>query len=96
MTKEDFITELSQRMQVSFVDAGKALHHFVGALQSVLMKGEELTLPGFGKFTVRKKSAREMRHPQTGGKLKVDAKSVPVFKAGDALKMQVNNALRKE
>jgi DNA-binding protein HU-beta len=94
MTKDDFITALSERMQTTKVQAEEAFTHCMGALQTLLMKGDKLTIPGFGVFMTRKREARTGRNPKTGQPLPVDAKFVPVFKPGDALKMKVNNALR--
>jgi nucleoid DNA-binding protein len=51
-----------------------------------LKKKNDVTLIGFGTFAVKKRKARAGRNPQTGEKLKIKAKNVPVFKAGKALK----------
>jgi DNA-binding protein HU-beta len=54
-----------------------------------LKAGEEVQLPGFGKFSVRERKAREGRNPQTGEKMKIAAQKVPAFSAGNALKEAV-------
>ena len=92
--KNDFIQALSKRMGVAKEEAGRSFDHCIEALRELLLKGGELTIPGFGKFMTKEKKARTMRHPQTGQSLPVEAKVVPVFKPGAALKMKVNNALR--
>ena len=51
-----------------------------------LKKGNEVTLPGFGKLTVKKRAAREGRNPATGEAMKIKAKKVPHFSAAKALK----------
>jgi DNA-binding protein HU-beta len=48
--------------------------------------GEEVQIPGFGKFYVRDQKAREGRNPQSGEKMKIPASKVPAFKAGKSLK----------
>ncbi len=55
-----------------------------------LKKKEAVTLVGFGTFAVRKRKARTGRNPQTGEKLKISAKNIPVFKPGKALKEAVS------
>jgi DNA-binding protein HU-beta len=41
---------------------------------------------GFGKFYVREQKAREGRNPQTGEKMRIPARKVPTFSAGNSLK----------
>ena len=41
-------------------------------------------------FEVSERSAREGRNPQTGEPMKIDASKAPKFKAGKALKDEVN------
>jgi DNA-binding protein HU-beta len=47
-------------------------------------------LVGFGTFSVRKRSARTGRNPQTGETIQIAEAQVPSFKAGKALKDAVN------
>lgn len=51
-----------------------------------LKKGEPVSIFGFGKFSVIKRSARKGRNPRTGETVKVQAKKTPKFKAGVGLK----------
>ena len=51
--------------------------------------GEEVWLPGFGKFYIREQKAREGKNPQTGERMQIGARKVPAFKAGKALKESV-------
>ncbi|MCA1839864.1 MAG: HU family DNA-binding protein [Actinomycetota bacterium] len=67
-----------------FVDAT------LGAVESALAKGDRVVLPGFGTFTARPRKARTGRNPQTGAAVKIAATTVPVFKAGQALKAIVS------
>jgi hypothetical protein len=64
--------------------------------KNVLKADEDLTLPGFGRFYVHKRPARMGRDPKHNIKMQIPAKSVPVFKAGDALKLHVASWLKKE
>ena len=38
----------------------------IAALRDAAVRGEEVSLPGFGKFKVQNKPARQGRNPQTG------------------------------
>ena len=67
-------------------EAEKHLEAFTTAVSEALNAGEEVQLPGFGKFYVREQKAREGRNPQSGEKMRIEARKVPAFKAGKALK----------
>ena len=55
-----------------------------------LKKGDKVQLVGFGTFEVSERAAREGRNPQTGKTMKIAACKAPKFKAGKALKDEVN------
>ncbi len=55
-----------------------------------LQRGEEVSLVGFGTFSVRPRAARSGRNPKTGETITIQASRVPSFKAGKALKDAVD------
>jgi DNA-binding protein HU-beta len=63
-------------------------------IQKSVKKGEKVSLPGFGTFERRQRSARTARNPQTGESIKVKASKVPAFKPGSAFKEFVNGGRR--
>ena len=67
-------------------EAAAAVDCVLDAIAKALKKKEDVTLVGFGTFTVKKRKARSGRNPQTGEKIKIKAKSVPAFRPGKALK----------
>ena len=50
----------------------------------------KVTLVGFGTFSAKKREARTGRNPQTGEAVKIAARTVPGFKAGNKLKDALN------
>lgn len=58
--------------------------------QTALKAGDEVTLPGLGKLTVKQKAARTGRNPATGEEIDIPAKNAPHFSAAKALKDAVN------
>lgn len=56
-----------------------------------LARGDKITLPGIGKFTVAERAARTGRNPQTGEALEIPASRQPKFKAAKVLKEAVAN-----
>ena len=50
----------------------------------------KVTLVGFGTFTAKARAAKTGRNPQTGEAVKIAARTVPGFKAGNKLKDALN------
>ncbi|MGH2821309.1 MAG: HU family DNA-binding protein [Actinomycetota bacterium] len=74
----------SKRVVSDILDAA------VSQIQKSVKKGEKVTLPGFGTFERRQRSARTARNPQTGEPIKVKASKVPAFKPGTGFKTFVS------
>ena len=53
-------------------------------------KGEEVSIPGFGKFKVQNKPARTGRNPATGGTIEIAASKKVSFAPAKQLKDAVN------
>lgn len=53
-------------------------------------QGKEISLIGFGSFSVSKIEARNGRNPRTGEALKIAAYNQPKFKVGQKLKDACN------
>lgn len=88
MTKQDLINKVAAT-GLTKKQAAEALNAVTEGITSALKKGERVQLIGFGSFSVRKRAARTGRNPRTGKEIKLPARKVPVFKAGEALKKAV-------
>ncbi len=91
MNKSELIDEVADAADISKASASRALDGLVNAITKALKKNDEVTLVGFGTFTVRKRAARSGRNPRTGETIKIAASRVPGFKPGKALKDAVNS-----
>jgi DNA-binding protein HU-beta len=89
MTKAELVGIMKKEANISKATAEKALQSFLNAVTKALKRGEKLTLPGFGTFSVAKRKARVGRNPQTGKEIKIPAKKVPRFKPGILLKNSI-------
>ncbi len=89
MTKAELIRRVAEEAKISKASAEKAVNAFTDYVTKALKKGDKLTLPGFGTFSVAKRKARAGRNPQTGKEIKIPARKVPKFKAGSLLKSLV-------
>lgn len=86
MTKVELIGKVAEKTHMTKKDVGICLDAFLGTIQEALMAGDKVQLTGFGTFEVRERSARKGRNPQTGAEIDIDARQVPVFRAGKVLK----------
>jgi DNA-binding protein HU-beta len=86
MNKKQLIEQMVANTDSPKSEAEKYLEAFTRAISEALKTGEEVQIPGFGKFYVRDQKAREGRNPQSGEKMKIPASKVPAFKAGKSLK----------
>ena len=89
MTKTELIDKVAEKTGLTKKDSGKTIDAMIAAISGALAKGNKVQLVGFGSFEVKKRQARKGRNPQTGAEIKIAARTVPVFKAGKALKDSV-------
>ncbi len=90
MNKAELVAAMAEKTELSKKDAEKALKAFTEVVAETLKKGDKIQLVGFGTFEVAERAAREGRNPQTGETMKIAASKAPKFKAGKALKDDIN------
>lgn len=90
MTKAELINAVAAKGGYSKKEAEKALSTVIGTITDTLTNGDKVSLVGFGTFEVRERAAKDGINPLTKKPIHVDAKKVPAFKAGKALKDAVN------
>ena len=90
MNKTELVAAMAEQAEMTKKDAEKALTAFTEVVAKELKNGGKVQLVGFGTFEVSERSAREGRNPQTGEPMKIAASKAPKFKAGKALKDEVN------
>jgi len=66
--------------------AKEAIEATLEQIANELGSGNEVSLPGFGKFAISERSARMGRNPQTGETIEIKASRVPRFSAASNLK----------
>lgn len=90
MNKAKLIDSVASAANLSKADAGRAVDAVVGAITSALSDGDQVSVVGFGTFSVKHRAARSGRNPRTGETIQIAASNVPGFKAGKALRDAVN------
>jgi nucleoid DNA-binding protein len=71
--------------------AEAAVKGFEQVVEEAVSKGQEINLPGFGKFAVTLKPARTGRNPKTGEAVEIETRYAVKFKPGKALKDAANS-----
>ena len=90
MTKAELVDFIAEKADLTKADAGRALEAVMEGVTKGLKETGKVTLVGFGTFSAKKREARTGRNPQTGEAVKIAARTVPGFKAGNKLKDALN------
>lgn len=90
MNKSELLANLADETGLKKADAEKFLEAFISNVTKVMASGDKLQLVGFGTFEGKERAAKEGINPATGAKITIAACKVPTFKAGKALKDEVN------
>ncbi len=90
MNKAELIDAIADAADISKAAAARALDGMVDAITGAMKEGDQVSLIGFGTFSVKQRAARQGRNPQTGETIQIKASNIPSFKAGKALKDAVN------
>lgn len=90
MNKTELIDAIATAADLPKASAGRALDAMLDSITNELKMGEQVALVGFGTFSVKDRSARSGRNPQTGATIEIKASRVAGFKPGKGLKDALN------
>jgi integration host factor subunit beta len=97
MTKSELIQKLAERNPHLYMrDVEKIVDTIFDEITAALARGDRVELRGFGAFSVKERGARTGRNPRTGENVHVDAKRLPFFKTGKALRERLNGGTPEE
>lgn len=68
-------------------DVSAIVDAILAVVEDSLKRGEEVSIHGFGSLGIHQRAARQTVHPATGEPVEVDARYVPKFNFGNALRM---------
>jgi len=89
MNKASLVEKVQSVLGGTKAEAERAVDALFDSIVAELKKGGEVSVAGFGIFSVKKRAARTARNPRTGETVKVPAMNVPKFRAAKALKDSV-------
>ena len=90
MNKSEFVKYIATMHDCTQIESEKALDMFVSSAISALSDGNEVSLIGFGNFSVSPTPARTGRNPSTGEAIEISARNQVKFRVGKTLKDSVN------
>lgn len=90
MNKTDLVTAVAEDAQIDKNKAAAAVESVIKQIQSALLEGQEVRLPGFGNFKVADRKATTARNPRTGETVDVPASKVAKFAPAKGLKEALN------
>lgn len=90
MNKTELVAQIAEAAGLSKVAAKAALEAALDAMKAALVKGDKVSLIGFGTLAVAERPAREGINPATKEKITIPARNVVKFKAGAELNAAVN------
>lgn len=89
MNKTELVNEIASAVSATKTEASRFLEAFIDVVTHSLRNGEQVVVTGFGTLSVDERAERDGRHPQTGQTIRIPAKKVVKFKAGNVLKETV-------
>ncbi|MFC1625375.1 HU family DNA-binding protein [Patescibacteria group bacterium] len=93
MNKASIVEDVTAKTGGSKADAERLVDGLFGSIVDALKGGQEVSIAGFGIFSVKDRAARTARNPRTGETVQVAATKVPKFRAAKALKDAVKGSM---
>lgn len=98
MNKSEFIASVAEKAEMSKAAAARAVDAIFdtasGAIAEAVNTVGQVSIPGFGKFSSKKRAARTGRNPRTGQEIKIPERTRVAFSAGKGLKESVSGTAK--
>jgi DNA-binding protein HU-beta len=92
MNTTDLAGPIAEAHGISKAAAKQIVDGVFSTIIDAAAKGEEISIPGFGKFKVQSKPERQGRNPSNGETITIAASKKIAFSAAKALKDTLNPA----
>jgi DNA-binding protein HU-beta len=90
MTKNELGEQVAQSLGIPASQGRQAIETVIETISGELARGGEVSLAGFGKFSVSHRAARQGRNPATGQTIQIAASKAAKFSSASALKKRLN------
>jgi DNA-binding protein HU-beta len=95
VNKSQLVEQVANDTGLRTADARRAVDSVIATVQKSLKRGEDVSLTGFGRFSVVKRAARKGVNPQTREPIRIRASKAAKFTPGAGLKEAVAGRRRK-
>ena len=86
MNKNDLVEALAEEHELTKTFARDLVESVFQTITDAALKGEEVSIFGFGRFRVAERAARKGRNPQTGEAVRIKKSTAAKFRPGARLK----------
>ncbi len=90
MNRSELVKVLAEKSKIPLEQAELVVHTLESHMKETLMAGGRVEIRGFGSFKMKEYSAYIGRNPRTGEEVRVNAKRLPLFRAGKELREFMN------
>ncbi|TVP55698.1 MAG: HU family DNA-binding protein [Halomonadaceae bacterium] len=90
MRKPELAAAIAEQTGLTKAKSEEVITAFTDEISRAMTKEQTVSLIGFGTFSVRERSARSGRNPQTGATIQIAASKSVGFKPGKQLKDSVS------
>jgi len=90
MNTQDLVEKIASEHGLTKAAARGIVDSVLKRITDAAVGGSEVSLPGFGKFKVQDRPAREGRNPQTGAVVQIAASKKLVFQPAKAVRDALN------
>ena len=84
--KYELAARVADKLSVPKATADASVTALFEIIGEALARGESVSIPGFGTFSVKDRAARQGRNPRTGEAIEIAASKVASFKPGKGLR----------
>ena len=95
LTKAGIALKVSNNCGFMRNEASEIIEKLLEIMKLKLVAGEDVMISGFGKWSVKSKSARRGRNPQTGESIVLGARKVVTWRYSPVLKESCNSSTGK-
>jgi DNA-binding protein HU-beta len=89
VNRKDLIGKIASDAELTRAQAARALNACVAGIQAGLVRGDRVTISGFGSFGVMDRKPRTLRNPKNGKAIEIGARRVPRFAPGNELRSAI-------
>jgi len=90
MNKHDIINKIYAEQDYGQAYCQAMVNAVFDTISEALMRGESVTISGFGIFEMKERARKEGLHPKTGERIVIESHKVPTFKASKTFIDKVN------